>query len=187
MARNYRGETVIGARRLALGSLGASVAALAVGFLASGEEFLIVPLGILAAFGVVGEARRSAWTPTLWFLTQAGLCALIRLAPFWSLGSITAALAYWDLSAFDRRVVKAGRVEMPGLLLSRHLLILALGLGGGAGLGFAVLTIRIESSFAAALLSGLIALAGLSQLLRRAQAANGPVDRREAGQAERNS
>ena len=76
---------------------------------------------------------------------------------------------------------------MPGLLLRRHLLFLAAGLALGAGLGFAALLVRIDSSFAGALLLGLVALAGLSQLLRRAQADADRVDRLGAGQAERNS
>jgi len=176
-----------GARRLALASLGASAAALAVGFVESGAAILVLPVGILAALGLVGEGRGSAWTPTLWFLTQTGLCALIRPSPVWALSSIAGALAYWDLSAFDRRLAKVGRLEMPGLLLRRHLLFLAAGLALGAGLGFAALLVRIDSSFAGALLLGLVALAGLSQLLRRAQADADRVDRLGAGQAERNS
>lgn len=176
-----------GARRLALASLGASAAVLAAGFVASGAEILVLPVGILAALGLVGEGRRSAWTPNLWFLAQTGLCALIRPAPVWALSAISGALAYWDLSAFDRRLAKAGRLEMPGLLLRRHLLFLAAGLALGAGLGFAALSAKIDPSFAGALLFGLVALTGLSQLLRRAQAPSDPVEHLGPGQAERNS
>ena len=176
-----------GARRLALAAQGASVATLMVGFVAGGTEILILPLGILFAFGLVGEGRRSAWTPTFWFLGQTGLCALSRLSPVWALISITCALAYWDLSAFHRRAEKAGRTNLPVLLLQRHLLLLSAALAVGLGLGLPALLVRVEPSFAGALLFGLVALAGLSQLLRRAQMATSPVDRLEAGQAERNS
>ncbi|MGH2621983.1 MAG: hypothetical protein ACRDHG_15655 [Anaerolineales bacterium] len=176
-----------GARRLALASLGASVAALTVGFVTGGDGILILPLGILAVLGLAGEVRASAWTPTFWFLAQTGLCALIWQSPVWALTSINGALAYWDLSAFDRRVVKAGRIESPGLMLGRHLLFLSAVLVVGAGLGFAALKVRLESGFAGALLFGLVALAGLSQLLRHAQLPTDRVDRLGAGQAERNS
>ena len=174
-------------RRLALASLGASAVALTVGFVTSGTEILLLPLGSLVVLGVVGEGRGSAWTPTAWFLAQAGLTALARSSPVWALISISGALAYWDLSAFHRRKVKAGRVEMPELMLKRHVAFLSIGLALGAGLGAAALLVRIESGFAGALLFGLVALAGLSQLLRRALAPTGPVDRLGPGQAERNS
>lgn len=176
-----------GARRLAIASLAASAAALTLGFVSGETEILILPLGILAAIGLIGEARGSGWTPTLWFLGQTSLCALARPSPIWALISISTALAYWDLSAFHRRMVKAGHTPMPGLLLRRHLLFLSVALGVGAVLGFAALRAKIASSFAGALLFGLVALAGLSQLLRRARVPAAPEGRPAAVQAERNS
>jgi len=174
------------AQRLALAALAASAAALTLGSV-GGTAILILPLGVLVVFGLVGEARQSDWTPTVWFLGQTGLCALSRLAPVWALISAGCALAYWDLSAFHRRAVGAGRTNMAGLLLHRHLLLLSAALAVGVGLGVAALRVRVEPSFAGALLFGLVALAGLSQLLRGAQLPAGPMDRQGAGQAERNS
>ena len=108
------------ARRLALASLAASTAALGLGFVRGNTEILILPLAISTALALIGEARSSSWSPTLWFLAQAGLCALARSGEVWGLISISCALAYWDLSAFHRRMRSAGRIHEPGLLLQRH-------------------------------------------------------------------
>ena len=86
-------------RRWALASLAASTGALVLGFIAGEAEMLIPPLGVTAALGVIGEARESGWSPSIWFLAQAGMCAIAGSSPVWALISMTCALAYWDLSA----------------------------------------------------------------------------------------
>jgi hypothetical protein len=162
---------------LARASLVASTAALMLGFVRGETEILILPLAISTALALIGEARTSEWSPTLWFLAQAGLCALARSGELWALISISFALAYWDLSALDRRLRNAGRIEEPGPLLRRHLLYLLMTTAVGFGLGTASVVVRIEGDFAGALLLGIIALGGLFQLLRRAQLATTQSER----------
>jgi len=157
------------ARRLALASLTASTAALGLGFVIGNTEILILPLAISTSLALIGEARTSSWSPTLWFLAQAGLCALARSGEVWELISISGALAYWDLSAFHHRMRNAGHIDDPRSMLQRHLLYLLASMAVGFGLGIASVIVRIDGDFGGALLLGIIALAGLSQLLRRAQ------------------
>ena len=174
-------------RRLALASLASSTAALVLGFVRGKSEILILPLAISTGLALIGEARHSGWSPTLWFLAQAGLCALGRSGELWELISISCALAYWDLSAFRYRMRNAGRIDEPQLLFQRHLLYLLATMVVGFGLGIASVIVRIESDFAGALLLGIIALAGLSQLLRRAQVLTTQLGSFGSGQADRNS
>ena len=175
------------ARRLALASLAASTAALVLGFVRGKSEILILPLAISTALALIGEARTSGWSPTLWFLAQAGLGALAPAGEVWGLILFSCALAYWDLSAFHHRLRKAGRIHEPGLLLQRHLLYLLATTAVGFGLGTASVIVRIDGDFAGALLLGIIALGGLSQLLRRAQVPTTQLGSWGTGQADRNS
>ncbi len=174
-------------RRWALVSLAASTGALVLGFIAGEDEILILPLGVTAALGVIGEARESGWTPSIWFLAQAGMCAIASSSQVLALVSMSFALAYWDLSALHQRLRKAGRIHEPRLLLRRHLLILSSALVLGAALGIASIVVRIHATFAGALLSGLVVLAGLSLLLRRVRAPATQLESSGVGQAERNS
>lgn len=174
-------------RRLALASLVASTAALVLGFVRGRTEILILPLAISTGLALIGEARNSGWSPTLWFLAQAGLCAVGRSGELWELISISCALAYWDLSAFRYRLRNAGRIDEPQLLFQRHLLYLLATMVVGIGLGIASVIVRIDSDFAGALLLGIIALGGLSQLLRRAQVTTTQLGSFGSGQADRNS
>ena len=175
------------ARRLALASLAASTAALGLGFVRGKSEILILPLAISTALALIGEARSSGWSPTRWFLAQAGLGALAPAGELWGLISISCALAYWDLSAFHHRLRNAGRIHEPGLLLQRHLLYLLATMAVGFGLGTASVIVRIDGDFAGALLLGIIALGGLSQLLRRVQMPTTQLGSWGKGQADRNS
>ncbi len=174
-------------RRLALASLVASTAALVLGFVRGRTEILILPLAISTGLALIGEARNAGWSPTLWFLAQAGLCAVGRSGELWELISISCALAYWDLSAFRYRLRNAGRIDEPQLLFQRHLLYLLATMVVGIGLGIASVIVRIDSDFAGALLLGIIALGGLSQLLRRAQVTTTQLGSFGSGQADRNS
>lgn len=187
MARLYRCSAVRALRRLALASIAASTAALVLGFVRGKSEILILPLAISTGLALIGEARHSGWSPTLWFLAQAGLCALGRSGGLWELISISCALAYWDLSAFCDRMRNAGRIDEPQLLFQRHLLYLLATIGVGLGLGIASVIVRIDGDFAGALLLGIIALSGLSQLLRRAQVPTTQLGSFRSGQADRNS
>jgi hypothetical protein len=81
----------------------------------------------------------------------------------------------------------AGRIDEPQLLFQRHLLYLLATIGVGLGLGIASVIVRIDGDFAGALLLGIIALSGLSQLLRRAQVPTTQLGSFRSGQADRNS
>jgi hypothetical protein len=172
---------------LALASFAASTAALVLGYGGGKTGILILPLAISTGLALIGEARNSGWSPTLWFLAQAGLCALGRSGELWELISISWALAYWDLSAFRYRMRNAGRVDEPQLLFQRHLLYLFATMVVGLGLGIASVIVRIDGDFASALLLGIIVLAGLSQLLRHAQVPATQLGSFGSGQADRNS
>ncbi|HLF28689.1 MAG TPA: hypothetical protein VJG32_20360 [Anaerolineae bacterium] len=150
-------------------SLGLATGALALGYAVRGEwigALLIVALGLSWWVG-----QRRGWNR----VTPAGLISFTVLAAFgvwrgvsaaWMVVGVAATLATWDLDHFDRRLRAINRVEGERELIRAH----ARRLFGVAGLGLVLAWIasgvRVELTFAWALLLGLIALLALSRAVK---------------------
>lgn len=128
-----------------------------------------VALGLLALGPLWLNARRWRWLSGLSFaLGIAGIALTVGMGvgSGWQLTGITAALAAWDLEAFERRLSTAERVENERALVRTHLRHLSAVCAGGLLLGVLASMIQVRLSFGAALLLASLAVLGLGYVLR---------------------
>jgi len=138
---------------------------LAVGFIVNGRvEGLIVILP-LALFWLLGEWRGWRWAGSLGLF----LYALLAMGALWLnvipilviLGLVTAVIA-WDISSFNRLLNGMSQIHKESLLMQQYRRRLISVAVLGTVIAILATTIQINFSFVAALLLGLIAIAGFS-------------------------
>ena len=143
---------------------------------------IFIALGLLWLVGQRYAAQVSAGLGLLGFTTGALLGAFYGVANGWVLVGITAALVAWDLHHFIQHARVAEptdadnteaniaytnfRSENMRALERAHLQRLALVSGTGLLLGGLALTIRLTLGFGVVLALGLVAIFGLSRLIR---------------------
>jgi hypothetical protein len=131
------------------------------------------PLALLCiAFGALWLlAHRRRWDAAaslclLAFIGAAGVGVNLRGGGIWAPLVMVLALAAWDLGRFVARLSGAGASDDTHDLERRHLLRLAVVSGLGLALAWVALVARLKLDLAALLLLGLLAILGLSQLVR---------------------
>lgn len=150
-------------------SAAASVSSLAVGMWLSGELVWLAAVVLSATLLVLGAWRGRRWTTTAWFVLQVTVVAAVGQPAALLLPALLLALVSWDLEDFGSRLRQAPNVIDQSGVVRRHLWVLALSSVVGATLSGAALLGRLRLSFAAAAGLGLLALAGLSRLIRTRQ------------------
>lgn len=128
-----------------------------------------VALAAIAGIGAVwliGQQRGWPWVAPLGLIGFLGAAAFgiwQKLPPAWMIFAAVLTLMAWDLSLFSQRLHAAGRIVDESDLIRAHvrrvLIVAVLGLV----LSEAVLGVKIEFSFASALMLGLLAVLGLSR------------------------
>ena len=143
---------------------------------------IFIALGLLWLVGQRYAVQASAGLGLLGFTTGALLGALYGVSSGWVLVGITAALVAWDLHHFIQhtRVAEPADADNPEANIAyanfrsenmralerAHLQRLALVSGSGLLLGGLALTIRLTLGFGVVLALGLVAIFGLSRLIR---------------------
>ena len=158
----------------------ASTASVLVATVGLAVAFLIGGLWVPAALVVLGGglwvgAQRVCvpwinWAMMGSFTAAAAGGALLGLGPHFLLVGLTGAVSAWDLEHFRRQLGDVNVVERRAVLSRRHLARVLLADVISLIAASAALRLRIELSFAVAVLLGLMALIGLSRvmtLLRR--------------------
>jgi hypothetical protein len=154
-------------------------------------RLLPITIGLAAIVLAVGYAVGSLWKVSLillamgalWWIGQKrhwNLFAPVALVGFavaaavglwmglpggWMLVGAVAALSAWDLDHFARRLRSVERVEMQPALEQLHLRRLASVDGLGLLLAGMALVVQYKFSFDVALVLGLVAVLGLSQMV----------------------
>ena len=130
---------------------------------------LWIPAAAIVLLGIVwAGARRArgdwiAWTMMGLFTVVAAAGAWLELRPVFLVIGLTAAVSAWDLDHFRRQLDGADLVERRTVLSQRHLRRLALVDAISIIAAAAALNVRVELSFAVAVLLGLVALIALSR------------------------
>ena len=106
------------------------------------------------------------------FATLAAAGLLAGLAPAWMLLALVAALCAWDLDHLARRLAATDLVPHRRDLEKHHLLRLLAVAGLGLLLALVALEVELQLTFFPALLLGLLALWGLSRLVRHLRREN---------------
>jgi hypothetical protein len=128
-------------------------------------------LGSTVAIGLLwlaGDWRGWDWTADVCLAGWVGLAAFgawQELPAGWMLIGVVAALAAWDLAHFTTRLRDAG-TRPPAELTHAHLRQLAIVAAAGLLLGGIALGIRVDLTFGWALLAAMLAIIGISRLLR---------------------
>jgi len=154
-------------RRIFWGAVALAVGAPAVGALLRGVTAL--PLGLLALgalWSVVAERTRLAGAAFALCVGGIALGIWLGVGIGWLLVGMTAALAAWDLEAFNAWLVSIARVENERELVREHLRQLALVCGIGLSVALAASRLRVQLSFGVALFLALTAVLGLGYVLR---------------------
>jgi len=154
-------------RRIFWGAVALAVGAPAVGALLRGVTAL--PLGLLAVgalWSVVAERTRLAGAAFALCVGGIALGIWLEVGIGWLLVGMTAALAAWDLEAFNAWLVSIARVENERELVREHLRQLALVCGIGLSVALAASRLRVQLSFGVALFLALTAVLGLGYVLR---------------------
>lgn len=162
-----------------------AAAALAVGYGLNGELIgilIFIALGLLWLVGQRYTIQVSAGLGLLGFTIGALLGAWYGVSTGWLLVGVTAALVAWDLHHFVQhmRVAEPADADNPEANIAyanflsdnmralerAHLRRLALVSGLGLLLGGLALTVRLTLGFGAVFALGLVAIFGLSRLIR---------------------
>lgn len=154
-------------RRVFWGAVALAVGAPTVGALLRGVTTL--PLGALvlgALWIVLAERTRLAGAVFALCVGGIALGIWLEVGIGWLLVGMTAALAAWDLEAFNARLASIARVENERELAREHLRQLGLVCGIGLSMALAASRLRVQLSFGAALFLALTAVLGLGYVLR---------------------
>ncbi len=126
---------------------------------------------ILLAMGAlwwIGQKRRwnlVAPVALVGFVVAAAVGLWMGLPAGWMLVGVVAALSAWDLDHFAQRLRGVERVEMQPALEQLHLRRLVSANGLGLLLAGMALVVQYKFSFDVALVLGLVAVLGLSQMV----------------------
>jgi hypothetical protein len=149
-------------------TIGLAAIVLAIGY-AVGSVWRVPP--ILLAVGAlwwIGQKRHwnlFASVALVGFVVAAALGLWVGLPAGWMLVGVVAALSAWDLDHFARRLRNVERVEMRSTLERLHLRRLVSVDSLGLLLAGMALVIQYKFSFDVALVLGLVAVLGLSQMV----------------------
>ncbi len=155
--------------RLFTASVAVSTGALALVFGLGGQVVWSPVFVALGALWLIGQRRTQEWVASLGLLsltTGAVLGFWVGLPGGWLLLSTVAALVAWDLHDFAHRLQDVEHDEDARVLERRHLARLGVVSGLGLLLGWLALTIRVSLRFGVVFALGLIAVFGLSRLIR---------------------
>lgn len=145
-----------------------ATASLALGFAAGGLGAAAPPILLIGLLWSLGRRRGWDWISPLGLISLYGAAAvglLLNLEAGWMLLAAVATLSAWDLDAFLQRLGDAERGGAVRDLERRHLGRLLLVNGSGLALGGMALELSVRLSLVAAILLGLLTLAGLSQMI----------------------
>ena len=145
-----------------------ATAALVLGYAEDGLWAARPPTLLLGLLRSLGRRRGWDWIAPLWLISLHGAAAiglLLNLEAGWMLLAAVAALSAWDLDAVLRRLGGAQEGDALRDLERRHLGRLLLVNAVGLTLAGMALEFSVRLSLAAAILLGLLALAGLSQMI----------------------
>ncbi len=138
---------------------------LAVGFVTNGRMEGLIVILLLAVFWLVGEWRGWRWSGSLslllYLLTAMGAIWLGTMPILAVPGLVTAVMA-WDISSFNRLLNGMNQIHKEELLIQQYRRRLISVAVLGVVIAILATTIQISFSFVAALLLGLIAIAGFS-------------------------
>ena len=149
-------------------TIGLATLVLAVGYAVGGEwifSLILLAVGVLWWFGQGRDWNGLASVVLMGFVAAAAIGLWRGLPAGWMLVGVVAALSAWDLDHFARRLSSVERVEMRPALEQRHLRRLAMVDGLGLLLAGVALVVRYKFSFGVALVLGLVAVLGLSQMM----------------------
>ena len=124
---------------------------------------------VVGLLWLAGDWRGWDWTADACLAGWVGLAAFgawQELPAGWMLIGVVAALAAWDLAHFAAHLRGAGATPPPAELARAHLRRLASVAAAGLLLSGIALGIRVELTFGWALLAALLAIIGISRLLR---------------------
>jgi hypothetical protein len=130
-----------------------------------GGVILIVAIGFL---WLLGQRRGWRWTALCGLVCYVIMAAIgLGMRPWngWMLIGVVGALSAWDLDHFALRMRESGQVENAHVLERRHFQRLLLVDGASLLLGAVALGARVEFSFGAALLLGVLATLGLTRAI----------------------
>lgn len=148
---------------------GIASAILALGFLLNRQWVAAVLVVVLGVLWLVLQLFHwnFAGSLMLFLLTGFAVYAIwMGVHPLWALVSLVAGLTAWDLSHFTDRQRQVQRVDYVEQLARQHLRRLAVLDGLSLLLAGSVLLVHIHFSLGLALFLGLVAVIGVSQMVR---------------------
>ncbi len=150
-------------------SLLTATLALTSAFIIEAGTSYAIGVGLVGIAWAAARPRKLTWAPELGFVGFVGFAALgIRLNAntLLLLLGVTAAVAAWDLNAFERRIDRPSVAwdSVRGLERSHSMRLLAALAIGAAG-GWIARSLQIPFLFWPTILLGLIAVLGLSQVV----------------------
>ena len=155
------------ARLLAI-TIGLAAIVLAMGYAVGGARTFSPILLAMGALWWIGQRRRwnfLASVALVGFVVAAAMGLWMGLPAGWMLVGVVAALSAWDLDHFARRLRGVERVEMRLALERFHILRLVSVDSLGLLLAWVALAVQYKLSFDVALVLGLVAVLGLSQMV----------------------
>ncbi len=149
-------------------TIGLAAIILAIGYSVGGEWKVSLILLAMGALWWVGHKRH--WNlvgsaALVGFVVGAAVGLWMGLPAGWMLVGVVAALSAWDLDHFAQRLRGVERVEMQPALERLHLRRLVSVDGLGLLLAGTALVVQYKFSFDVALVLGLVAVLGLSQMV----------------------
>lgn len=157
--------------RLFIVGVAVSAVALALAFGLGGQPVWSPVFVALGALWLIGQRRDQGWVASLVLLcliVGAVLGFWVNLPGVWLLVGAVMALAAWDLHDFARRLQDVEDDADAKVLEVHHLLRLGVVSGLGLLLGGLALAVRVSLGFGVVFALGLIAVFGLSRLVRLA-------------------
>lgn len=155
-------------RKLGLGAVGATTAALAVGYVLAGFWPAAAGLVGLGVLWLIGQWRGPGWVAPAGLslcALAAGVGVLGGVDPLWMLVGLVAAASAWDLNHFSRLAESAERVEQARALQLRHLLRLVIVDLLSLLFGTLALEVQLRPPLGVMLLLGLAAAIALNRAI----------------------
>ena len=145
-------------------------ASLAIGYTV-GDIWYVNPVIFLLIFAqIFSDMRHWYWVASLVFLIFTIIAAggfFLEINFPWLLVGLILALFAWDLSSFESRLNKAGRIVSWNTQIIKHLTRLLIVGGAGLLLALAAQSFEIQLEFGWLVLLGLISFLGLSYIITK--------------------
>lgn len=145
-----------------------TVGALGLAYGLNGSWSIVIAIAVLGGLWLLGQWRGWGWMASVelvCFVIIAAVGLGMRLRNIWMLVSVVGALSAWDLDHFAQHLRGSGQVKGAHALERRHLQRLLIVDGASLLLGAVAMGARIEFSFGAALLLGVLAVLGLTRAI----------------------